>query len=471
MVCARRNVGERDNRTALGWLIVGDRASEAGVAQDEADFTRIIAASRGHGRGRRQQTLAACAVAAVIIVAALVLVPPALRNNPTRPASPTAVACTSGWQVAPQPFAAGDRQHRLFAIGAASSSNAWAVGERWVNSPYRSGPRQVPYPLIEHWNGRAWTIAPVGNPNGLPGALYSITVLSAADAWAVGGFQADSPTTRIGPLVEHWNGVNWSLTPVPALANVGPHHEQTLVGVAGVSADDVWALGHASHGVTYVNALLRWNGQVWTRVVAPEPSSTSGLGSISLLTALAIDPATGFPWAIGGHLQGVEENFTFDGALFGTWTGNKWTDQPAPTGSVPLDAISTAEHSVFAIGRHALAASPNGERWGGRGRSSVLRWNGTHWHTVLSTVATLTGVSAVSNQNVWIAGTQHGPLLMHWNGSTWTVVANSAPVALPGGLTAITVANDKTVLALGVSTAEPGTQSALWTQCATAGGK
>jgi hypothetical protein len=181
---------------------------------------------------------------------------------------------------------AGDRQQRLFALGAASSNNVWAVGERWVDSPYSSGQRQVPYPLIEHWDGRAWTVVQVGNPNRLPGSLYSITVVSATDAWAVGGFQAETTTMRNVPLVEHWNGVSWSLTPVPALANAGPHHEQTLVGVAATSSDDVWAVGNASvNGTTYVNRLLHWNGQTWARVAASEPSSTSGLGSISLLTA------------------------------------------------------------------------------------------------------------------------------------------------------------------------------------------
>ncbi len=436
-------------------------------------MARIVAASRGRGRGRRQQTLAVCAVAAVITAVAVVLVPLALRDNPgpTHQVSPPIVACRSGWHFAPEPFAAGDRQHRLFAIGAASSSNVWAVGERWVDSPYSSGPRQVPYPLIEHWDGRAWTVVPVGNPNRLPGSLYNITVISSTDAWAVGGVEAETPTMRNGPLVEHWNGVSWSLTPVPALANAGRHHEQTLVGVAGTSSDDVWAVGNASvNGATYVNRLLHWNGQVWTRVAAPEPSSTSGLGSISLLTAVAIDPATGFPWAVGGHLHGGGESFSFDGALFGTWTGNNWVDEPTPTGSVPLDAISSAGRSVFAIRRPALATSPNGTRWGGQGPSSVMRWNGTRWDTVLSTAATLNGLSAVTDRDLWVAGSQHGPLLMHWDGTSWTTPANSAPVTLPGGLSAITVANDQTVLALGVSTAKPGSQSALWTQCTAASG-
>jgi hypothetical protein len=324
--------------------------------------------------------------------------------------------------------------------------------------------------LIEHWDGRTWTIEPAGNPSLLPASLDSITVISATDAWAVGGFQAGTRSKHEEPLVEHWDGTKWSLTEVPALAEVGAHHEQTLVAVASLSADDVWAVGNASvNGVTYVNRLLHWNGQAWDRVTAPEPSSTSGLGSVSLLTAVAIDPATGLPWAVGGETQGAGESFSLDGAVVGRWTGSNWINQPAPTGSAPLDAVSTTAHRhLWAIRRPTLAASPNGTHWGGHGPNAVLRWNGKRWDTVLSTTGTLNGLSAITDRDVWVAGSQHGSLLKHWNGATWTTAASSAPVTLPGGLSAITVANDQSVLTLGVSTAKPGSQIAVWTHCGAA---
>lgn len=450
-------------------------------------MARLGAARRRRTR-RRQQVFAAGAVAAVVTVAASVVVPAldpdhpapatrpvhtAHRQTPSTPAThpqtstASGARCQPGWHVSPQPFASGDRQRRLLALGAASANDAWAVGERWVESPYRSRPRVVTYPLIEHWDGHAWTDAPVADPNHTPGVLHSITVISPTDAWAVGGYQAETQATRNAPLIEHWNGVTWSPTPVPALVNTGRFHEQTLIAVAGISPNDVWALGNASpNGATYLNRLLHWNGQNWIRVTAAEPSTTSGLGSVSLLTALAIDPTTGSPWAVGGHIQGVGENFTFDGALVASRTGANWTGQQSPTGLLPLNALSIAgQQDLWAIRRPALAASPEGTAWGGKGPSSVLRWNGTQWTTMLTTPGTLSGLEALTDRDVWTAGRANGPLLMHWNGTAWTTVANSAPVNLPDGLFAITVANDQTVLALGTSSARADSQNAIWTQC------
>jgi hypothetical protein len=432
------------------------------------------------GDSRKRVGAAAGLVAAALIVSACsggsVGTEPQLSRPVASGSRPSTLhgaplTCRSGWQAFPEPFAPGDRQHRLFALGASSADNAWAVGERWVDSPDTSG--QVPYPLIEHWDGHGWTVATVGNPSDLPASLFGITVISPTDAWAVGGFRAASRKTRNAPLVEHWNGVRWSLTRVPALAKAGPHQQQALVAVAGVSPNDVWALGNASvAGTSYVNRLLHWNGRAWSRVAAPEPSSptaANGLGSISLLSAVAIDPSSGSPWAVGGHLRGAGEEGTFHGALIGSWTRRSWIHRPSPATLLPLTAISFPRgRTVWTIQRPSLGSSPDGTRWGGAGSSSVLRDNGMHWDTVLSTHGTLNGLAAITNRDVWLAGTRHGPLLMHWTGASWATVAAPARVVLPHGLFALTVTHDHTLLALGESVGKPKrSKMVLWTHCPT----
>lgn len=346
------------------------------------------------------------------------------------------------------------------------------VGERWVDSPDTS--HQEPYPLIEHWDGHGWTITSVGNPGELPGSLYGIAVISPTDAWAVGGFQAAGHGTRNAPLVEHWNGVSWSRTPVPALANTGAHQQQALVAVAGTSPNDVWALGNASiaGSTSYVNRLLHWNGRTWTRVTAPEPSSptaANGLGSLSLLTAVALDPSNGSPWAVGGQLRGAGEEGTFHGALIGSWARGSWIHRPSPFGSLPLTAISYPKgQTVWTIRRPALGSSPDGTRWGGAGSSSVLQGNGKRWDTRLSTPGTLNGLVAITNHDVWVAGARRGPLLMHWTGTSWATITAPARVALPDGLSALTVTHDHALLGVGASASKPSrSQLALWTHCPT----
>ena len=62
-------------------------------------------------------------------------------------------------------------------------------------------------PLIESWNGTAWTIDAIP-PGG--GALYEIKCAGAASCIAVGS------TSSSKPLIERYNGTSWTLQAVPS---------------------------------------------------------------------------------------------------------------------------------------------------------------------------------------------------------------------------------------------------------------
>lgn len=92
-------------------------------------------------------------------------------------------------------------------LAAGSATNAWAVGTS------RNSARHAPtLPLIEHWNGTAWSIVPGPTLSAFSDFLSGVTVLSATDAWAVGGDFNGSP------LVEQWDGTQWSTVTVPVVA-------------------------------------------------------------------------------------------------------------------------------------------------------------------------------------------------------------------------------------------------------------
>jgi hypothetical protein len=418
-------------------------------------MARIQASRRGRS-GRRHQTLAVGAVAAVVAIVVLVQLPLVRGHNPgpgRRHVAAPIAPCRSGWQVSPEPFGAGDRAQRLLAIAAASSSDAWAVGESF-------GTGGASDPTIEHWDGQTWEIVPGGDPHA-NGSLNAVAVIGPKDVWAVGG--TESP--RNAPLVEHWDGTSWKLVDVPALTDAGPHQLQTLVGVAGTSSNDVWVLGGASvHGTNFESPLLHWNGASWTRVAGPSASA-----AVSLFTGIALNPVTGSPWIVGGQLRGAGETSSFDGALARSWNGSTWAVRRVPRGPLPLTALGFAgRQQVWAIRQPALQASPDLFQVGGAGASTVVRWNGQRWTTALSSKGSLDSLAVLANTDVWVAGNLRGPLLMHWDGTSWTTPSGSAPVSLPSGLSALTVANDRTVLALGASTTKAGGQLALWTQCAAA---
>ena len=169
----------------------------------------------------------------------------------------------SSWTVAPSVNDFPDQE--LYAVAAIAADDAWAVGR------ITSGPGGAIVPLIEHWNGSAWSI--VANP-GTAGELNSIAAISANDVWVVG---AD---------VEHWDGVSWQIVPTPSppgAVNTG------LVSVAASATDDVWAVGSLGDSTGSYSLTEHWDGHTWTIVPSPNPTSPSGL-----TTVVALDSATAF---------------------------------------------------------------------------------------------------------------------------------------------------------------------------------
>jgi hypothetical protein len=88
---------------------------------------------------------------------------------------------------------------------------------------------------LVHWDGTAWTDVD-GVPDARPMALAAI---GPDDVWAGGA------------LLEHWDGSQWSQT--PALRG-------TVVGMGGLTTNDVWAVGLGSpRGI-----VEHWDGAQWS---------------------------------------------------------------------------------------------------------------------------------------------------------------------------------------------------------------
>jgi len=118
-------------------------------------------------------------------------------------------------------------------------------------------------PLIEHWNGTAWTVT--AGPQlaaGVNTGLTGVAAVSPADAWAVGSYCAGMQGLKT--LTEHWNGTAWTrvASPNPAQADA-----TWLSGVAATSASDAWATGfYFNHNTGYHPVIEHWNGKAWTIV-------------------------------------------------------------------------------------------------------------------------------------------------------------------------------------------------------------
>lgn len=150
-------------------------------------------------------------------------------------------------------------------MAAIAPNNIWAVG---ATNPSLG----LSAPLIEHWNGRKWSAVPA-DPGELPagGELYTVTAFDANDVWASGCIDLG---TDVNTLMEHWNGKQWSLAPGNNGLGDGCYNELSMV-----SKRDIWGVGSVVN--PYPTVIQRWNGKIWEYVPSPFISGSSNLIAIS----------------------------------------------------------------------------------------------------------------------------------------------------------------------------------------------
>jgi hypothetical protein len=171
----------------------------------------------------------------------------------------------SQWSIVANPAAA-QAGAVILGLTVVSPDDIWAVGQQNASSG------STVIPLIEHWNGTSWrrAAAPAGSQASW---LQAVSADGGGDAWAVGYQAAPGGQGTYVPLIERWDGTAWSVVSLPG----GGAGLSGLSGVYAASASDVWAIfggnqyafGPAATGRT--QALLHWDGRTWTTVPEPGP--------------------------------------------------------------------------------------------------------------------------------------------------------------------------------------------------------
>lgn len=268
--------------------------------------------------------------------------------------------------------------------------------------------------------------------------LRDVVQISQNDAWSVGHWtsQGAPATSETVPLVQHWDGTNWTTvsTPIPSPwpggANCG------FYSVAAAGPNDVWAAGwqYRQDAAGYVGMHMmvqHWNGSSWSLMSTP-PTATLGLQGVS-----------------GDVIRGIEVISPNDIWFVGDWVNLAPPDPPQPALAMHWDGSSFTLHDTpyFSNGGHGLesvSATATNDVWavGGSGdgdwsiASYVIHWNGSQWqHVSLGTpgiIQRLFAVEAIAPNDVWACGqTQIGtsilPWFVHWDGQGWTEVSS------PGG--------------------------------------
>lgn len=249
------------------------------------------------------------------------------------------------WRVVPAP-----NRGLLSAVFARTPRDVWAVGTR-----NRGGGSKT---LIEHWNGRRWTVVPSPNPTAAHGrrqfaSLESVTAISPTDVWAAGTTVIGVPAAGSRTLIEHWDGRRWTIVPSPNVRSARGFVNNLLFSISGSRPDDVWAVGSwndylaGGYGGKGDRTLaLHWDGRRWSRTATPALGERARFSGVSARAGRA--------WAVGD--RGLQPD---QRTLVERWDGTRWSVAQSPAG-FSLAAVTASPDGAFwavgASGRHPLVA-------------------------------------------------------------------------------------------------------------------
>lgn len=300
----------------------------------------------------------------------------------------------------------------LFAASASSPSDIWAVGLSTI-----------------HYDGTNWTAFEPATTNGDTFSdLEGVVDISPTLAWAAGNV-----TTSAGlpsQVLEKWDGTKWSVSPSPKFA---ANRQPNIKTMTATSANDIWAIGDLlDNNIGQLYYLFEhYDGKSW--------KTTTILSGDAFLFGSSAD-ATNDVWAVG--FNGPENDDSKTLAMH--FDGSKWSIATTPsvgTGANQLNGVlALAPNDVWAVGFSTPVPPPTQAAT----LTLIEHFDGTSWSVVPSPNVgpnsiyqsnRLFGLTANSPHDVWAFGSyfaadgsghQH-TLLLHWNGTKWTVSPSPNP--------------------------------------------
>ena len=285
--------------------------------------------------------------------------------------------------------------------------------------------------------------------------VYATKTLGANDNWLVGGYDTGGiGSFQTFSLAYHRvDGGDWEIVPTPSPDVCSPDGNPSCAkvwfnAIDGVAPDDMWAGGWKDAqtldfffgGEIF---LAHWDGHEWTEV--PAPVTTGGSGAeITGIKAIAPDDV----WFVGAWIDGG--NWP---ALALHWNGSSLemaeTPFPVPGGTPGWSLTATdgtASDDVWAVGAGSdgdMSLAPY-----------ILHWAGNGWQLAdnvpmpgdeieFNALLPLASNDVYTAGSWFTGGVGYGPLIMHYDGSAWTIATQQG-----GGGPMITLGGGS-VLALG----------------------
>jgi hypothetical protein len=272
---------------------------------------------------------------------------------------------------------------------AAADGEAWAVGEH-LNSAFEDRA------LVEVWSGGKWHVPSIPQPGSLRDMLFGAAAVSKNDVWVVGDREGGNGIFET--LVEHWDGRDWSVVRTPDPGSTGNH----LYAVHAVSANNIWAVGQQLGGAVPDQALVEhWDGRDWSVMASP-----SSVSSNVLLDAVTATPNGHQVWVAGeadspaGGGQPLVEHWVAGGG----WNIPHLPKVPDGANWSNLYGLAMDGGSVFAVGTFVNPATDNNEVLLLKGAGGVWSIVGAPDPGGAGGTAIPGGIANIGGQ-LWMAGT------------------------------------------------------------------
>jgi hypothetical protein len=190
--------------------------------------------------------------------------------------------------------------------------------------------------------------------------------------------------------------------------------DSVLEGLAAISASDVWAVGWYDGGVYTPRTMTQhWDGSAWSIVPSPSPGGEDVLHAVDAVASNDV-------WAVGYTDLGMLNPLALH------WDGTAWTSIPVPRDpnsfSNELKGVAAVSASdVWAVGEYYAGTD------GTDLRPLIVHWDGLAWSIVAGppgVFSYLWAATAISANDVWAVGFGlSGTTALHWDGASWTRVA------------------------------------------------
>ncbi|MFL5734287.1 MAG: hypothetical protein ACJ78Q_13960, partial [Chloroflexia bacterium] len=243
---------------------------------------------------------------------------------------------------------------------------------------------------------------------GVVSALSSLSADAARSTAVAPGYSASRPQSGAAQPACSGCVPTWNLVPSPNVSGA----DNYITGISASSSADVWAAGYTFSPSTGYHPLIeRWDGGSWS--IAPGPATGPITGTLSAVAA--VSPTN--VWAGG-------ENFSTGGTLLMHYDGSAWSTVPITTSGSLRGITAISPTDIWAVGTVYRA----GSHW-----TFTMHYDGASWSEVQSPNAGsaenwLFSVSGTATDDVWAVGHYHDndsrgyTLVLHWNGSAWSVV-------------------------------------------------